>query len=361
MMAKPKEILKHKEIEKSISWTKISIPIFLGILVVLFLLWKDFSYNDFIRLSWNTKTVLYILITCLVLLIRHLAYSWRLRILCENQFSWKKSIELITIWEFAASISPTSLGGSATAIFFLAQEKLTTAKTVTIVLYTIVLDTIFFVSTLIMLPILIGSVMIHPNLQYFDITNGFGLTMFLVILFMSCYGFFFFYALFVNPQKIANFLKWLSNMSLLKRFKTNLQKTAFDIQSVSSELSCKKPIFHLKALLATFIAWTGKFATLPILIFGIIQSLNFSWNDFLILLGRNESMFALTAVSPTPGGSGITEALFGGFFTDYLNESNAVIITIVWRILTYYSYLFIGMIIVPIWLRRIIRKKKALV
>ena len=61
---------------------------------------------------------------------------------------WKKCIELIFIWEFSSAVSPTSVGGSAVAFFVLAQEKLSTAKTATIVLYTVVLDTIFFVGTL---------------------------------------------------------------------------------------------------------------------------------------------------------------------------------------------------------------------
>lgn len=58
-------------------------------------------------------------------------------------FSWIKSMELIVIWEFASSVSPTHIGGSAVALFLLAQEKISGAKTVSVVLYSMVIDTIF--------------------------------------------------------------------------------------------------------------------------------------------------------------------------------------------------------------------------
>ena len=74
----------------------------------------------------------------------------------EKAFSWKKCIELVFIWEFSSAVSPTSVGGSAAALFVLSQEKLSTAKTTTIVLYSAVQDALFFLVTLLVFFMIFG-------------------------------------------------------------------------------------------------------------------------------------------------------------------------------------------------------------
>lgn len=357
-MAKDQKNSRFQKVQNSLSGTKLILPITLGLLVIIYMLWKNFSYDDFLKLSWNYKTIFFILIAIFVYSIRHLAYSWRLRILCNDYFSWRKSVELIFIWEFASAISPTSIGGSATAMFFLAQEKLPGAKTVTVVLYTVILDTLFFLISLLILLFILGPKMIGPDLSYFNIRSGYGFSFALVFLIMSLYGSFFFYALFINTKQISKLLLFLAKRKWLKRFKDGLLHTSENIQKAALELKQKSAFFHLSAFTATTIAWIGKFATLPLIFYGVIQSLELNVHDFFILLARNESMFSITAFSPTPGGSGITEALFGGFFKDYIKQSNALIVVLIWRIITYYSYLVAGIFIIPIWIRNLLNRRK---
>jgi uncharacterized membrane protein YbhN (UPF0104 family) len=49
--------------------------------------------------------------------------------------------------------------------------------------------------------------------------------------------------------------------------------------------------------------------------------------------------------------------MFAGFFKDYIPEGLAMVIAIIWRIITYYFYLFAGIIVVPNWINRLLRKK----
>ena len=76
----------------------------------------------------------------------------------------KKSrcIELVLIFEFSLSITPTTIGGSAVSLFVLTQERLSAARTTTIVLYKVVLDTMFFVGTFPFLFLLNGAEIIAP-------------------------------------------------------------------------------------------------------------------------------------------------------------------------------------------------------
>ncbi|MEL6718150.1 MAG: lysylphosphatidylglycerol synthase domain-containing protein, partial [Bacteroidota bacterium] len=147
--SKGKEFTKQQqEVLASIKISRIIWPILIGIGVVIFLVVRQFDPKEFSLIQWTTRTFLGIGIAFLLLIIRHLAYASRLYILSNREFSFRKCVELIFIWEFSSAVSPTSLGGSAVAFFILAQEKLSTAKTATIVLYTIVLDTAFFIITL---------------------------------------------------------------------------------------------------------------------------------------------------------------------------------------------------------------------
>ena len=139
---------EQQEVLDSIRVSRIIFPILIGIGVVLYLLWQQFDPVAFAKISWSRHTLFWLALAILLVITRHLAYATRLKILSDGAFSWRKCIELIFIWEFSSAVSPTSIGGTAVALFVLAQEKLSTAKTTTLVIYTAILDTIFFVGTL---------------------------------------------------------------------------------------------------------------------------------------------------------------------------------------------------------------------
>jgi len=69
-------------------------------------------------------------------------------------------------------------------------------------------------------------------------------------------------------------------------------------------------------------------------------------------------MFAVTIFSPTPGGSGVLEAVFGDFLSDFVPSGVATILAFIWRLITYYLYLFIGVIVIPNWIRKILNRRK---
>ena len=123
----------------------------IGLGVVGYLMYNQFDTKEFNKINWGAHAFFWIGISLALLVLRHIAYAYRLRTLSDKVFSWKKAIELVFIWEFSSAVSPTSVGGSAVAFFVLSQEKLTVAKTATIVLFTIILDTLFFIGTLLLL------------------------------------------------------------------------------------------------------------------------------------------------------------------------------------------------------------------
>ena len=57
-------------------------------------------------------------------------------------------------------------------------------------------------------------------------------------------------------------------------------------------------------------------------------------------------------ISPTPGSTGVAEIAFSGFLKDFIPYGLAAALAFLWRLISYYPYLFIGAIILPRWIRR---------
>jgi uncharacterized protein (TIRG00374 family) len=152
----------------------------------------------------------------------------------------------------------------------------------------------------------------------------------------------------------------LSKWKWLKKFKESLSNLGDDFIVASKEMNTKSWGFHLKAFMATFCAWSSRFLLLSCLIVSLVQFAEYDFQTMFTRHARIESMFVIMAFSPTPGGSGIAEVVFGNFLSDYVPAGISVIIAFLWRLLTYYSYLIAGAIIIPNWIRKLINHRKKL-
>ncbi len=348
---------EQQDVLNSVRMSKVIFPIIIGVLVVFYLLWQNFDPEEFAKIEWTSHAFFWIGVSFLFLALRHLAYSLRLRILSEGDFSWSKCIELIFIWEFSSAVSPTSVGGSAVALFALSQEKIGGARTSAIVLYTIVADTLFFIGTLPILLLIFGPNMIRPELGEGQAFDGWFYTFIAAYTFMAMYGAFFFYGLFVDPKKIRKIAHLIARIPFLKKFKDKLLEIGEDFLVASRELKKKQWKFHLSVFLSTALAWSLRFLLLNCLIIAIVETTVVDlWTQFA-LYARLQTMFVIMAFSPTPGGAGFAEIVFGGFLSDYVPVGLAVVAATLWRILTYYSYLLMGVIIIPNWIRNILKSR----
>ena len=340
----------------SVKLSRIIIPTLIGLGVVAWMIVTQLDLNELENVSWTLYTLGWLSLALLMYVFRHMFYAIRLWIMTSKAFSIWKSTELIVIWEFASAISPTSVGGSGVALLLLAQEKLSGAKTVSVVLYSMILDTVFFVLSLPILYLIFGAIIIRPGMSGFSDLDGYGVTFYMVLLAMVAYGGLFFYGLFINPNSTKRFLLLLSKVPFLKRFKKGLRKTAMDISIASEELQDQPFSFHLKAFGATAGAWITRFFAINFIILALVSLTPTDWYNQAIMYARGETMHVITAFSPTPGGAGIAEYLFGGFYSDYIPNGIATLVALVWRLITYYPYLILGALIIPNWVRKIIER-----
>ena len=75
--------------------------------------------------------------------------------------------------------------------------------------------------------------------------------------------------------------------------------------------------------------------------------------DNILLLGKQLVLWLLMMISPTPGGSGVAEFAFGELLATF--SSSVILIAalaLIWRLISYFPYLFIGVIVLPKWLKK---------
>ncbi|MDX1409555.1 MAG: lysylphosphatidylglycerol synthase transmembrane domain-containing protein, partial [Saprospiraceae bacterium] len=314
----PREDLNQQKALRKMRISRIILPIILGVIVVIYLLWGQFDPEEFRKIEWSRTAWIWLSAAVVFLVVRHLAYSARLRILSQGEFSWRKCIELIFIWEFSSAVSPTSVGGSAVALFVLSHEKLSTARTTAIVLYTIVLDTLFFISSIPVYYLLFGPSIVRPGLVSFSTMDGWAMTFLIAYIFMALYGAFFFYALFVRPDQGRVVLHWIGSLRIFRRWRWRIVRLGAGFVEASRELKRREIGFHLKAFLSTAVAWSMRFLLINCLIIAIVNVISLDFFDQFKLFARLQTMFVILAFSPTPGGAGFHEFVFGDFLRDYV-------------------------------------------
>ncbi|WP_373551619.1 YbhN family protein [Haliscomenobacter sp.] len=349
---------QHKAL-KSISPYRIVIPALLGLAGVFYMLWRNFDLEEFKRIQWTGHVYFWIGMGILTIVIRDLSYALRLRALTNKELSWWKCIEVVIIWEFSSAVSPSALGGSAVAFFILSQEKLSVARTVTIVTYTIVLDALFMLCTLPILFLIFGFDILRPGAQSFADLGQWGYLALGFYIFMIVYSIIFAYGIFWGPQQMKRLLGWATNNRLLRRFHQSAIKLGEDLVTASKGLKEQGWPIHLQAVVGTLLAWIFRFSLISCLVIAFTPELPLTLRFQSELYARLQTMFFVVMFSPTPGGAGIIELAFNGFLTDYVHSNtHATVISTIWRLLSYYLYLMAGALVVPVWIRAVFKGKK---
>lgn len=337
--------------ELTIKKSQIVLPILIGLGIVVYLFTSNFDQQEFQKISWTQHTLIWLCVSIGVVAIEHLFFALRLYILSDTEFNFRKSIELIFIWKFSSAVTPTSIGGSAVALVVLSQEKLSTAKTATIVIYTIILDAIFFLIGIPILYFFFGQNIIPTADAQFFGTLGAEIILIITYVIMLIYSILLSWGIFVNPEKIRSLLVLCCRLPFLKRYKDKAINLGSDILLTSKEIRTKSFRYHFAALGATFGAWIGKFALILAIIIALVPTLQSDVNLISLFYSKLQTMFMLIMFFPSPGGTGFAELAFQAFMHGYIPDMFALVIALFWRTFSYYSYLIFGAIIIPNWIR----------
>ena len=311
------------------------------------------TYKDILkRINWTVYTALWVVLACSMMVLKVAMYMYRIRSLTDKELSWKQAFNVIAVWEFASSLTPGVVGGAALAMFILNREKIALGKATAMVMITTMFDNLFFLLAIPIVYFLIGqSTFFSP----IDGKEMFGLEFGVEGLFWLAYGFVFFFFMFlfvgllIKPVMVKNALKSVFSIPFLRRWKQKALKTGEEIELASNALKGKSFSYWFKPFLATTIAWTGRFMVVNFIIQGFVST---SLADHFKLYARELGMWIIMLVSPTPGGSGVAEYSFTVFLGEFIPVGTAIVFAILWRLISYYPYLFLGSMVLPRWISR---------
>ncbi len=346
----PPEALKNFRLSR-ILW-----PSLLSVLAVGYLTYKDLQaggWADIQAFHWTSTLLLWIFFSFCMSAMRDLGYIWRLRMLTDNKISWRSALEVTFLWEFASAITPSVVGGSAVAIFMLIKEKISGGRSTAIVFVTILLDELFY---LMILPVAIFLVGHEPLFSVVEYSGGKPFFGTIVTAFWIGYSLIFLYvgflifALFIRPEAANYLLKGLFRWRILRKWKRRGTKLADELLASSLEFRKRGWIFWIKVFFATCLAWMGRYLVLNCLTYGFGHP---SFFEQMVVFARQAILFLLMIIAPTPGSSGVAEVIFPTLFGQFIPKGMAPILVLLWRLATYYLYLFLGLVIIPRWLKRI--------
>ncbi|MDR1668061.1 MAG: flippase-like domain-containing protein [Bacteroidales bacterium] len=340
----------------SINVSKIILPIVIGLGVVAWLFWREFDPKTFDNMIFTWKAVVFLLLAFILMFSRDFGYMIRIRVLSDNRLTWRQAFRIIMLWEFTSSVTPSAIGGTSVAILFVNKEGISLGKSSSIVLATSFLDELYFI---VMFPILLLTVNINRLFTIGD-HSGFineffwfaiiGYSIKLVYTIIVSYG------LFINPRGLKWLLLQIFRLPFLKRWKHQINEAGYEIIVSSNELRRKPFMFWVKAFGSTAFSWTSRYwvANMIILAFFFLPK----FGDHFLIFARQFVMWIMQLIAPTPGGSGFAEGIFTRYLGDVipvndleLAGSLAVVLALVWRLISYYPYLIVGAFIVPKWIK----------
>jgi len=350
---------QQRKILKFFSVKRIAIPIVIGVAATVFLFLKEFNINDIREFNWENTSPLYIFLSLMMVILREASLMVRLKVVAGGKLSWKQCFQIIILWTFASAATPTIIGGGAIALFILNKEGIRLGRATAIVLVCTLFDEI---SYLFLVPIVLSIsgtdnlLVSSPGYLFLDFKWGVIGLFFIANSVILIYVLLVLYGVFINPKGIKMGLNRIFGLSFLRRWKDKAEEVGNDIITTSKEFRKKKLNFWLKVFGASVGMWLARFGVVNFLILAFV-----GYGDQFLIFARQVVIWALLLVSPTPGGSGIAEYAFAGFLGEFIPDKTLIPpLSVTWRLFSYYPFLLLGMFILPIWLKRVYKKKETL-
>ncbi|MFM2157065.1 MAG: hypothetical protein RL516_1814 [Bacteroidota bacterium] len=341
---------EHRKILKQFSPGRIILPILLGLGVAVWLFLREFDPEAFLKITWTTSSTLWLLLAGVSIFIRDFAYMVRVRALTDYELGWYRSFIVIMLWEFSSALVPGMFGGGFLfAIFILNKEGINMGKSITAIMNSSFLDGIFLATMAPLVYFLIGKQALFSSVQI-NTTVGSSIFYTFWVVYFSIIGYkiLIAYALFVNPHIIKSLLLKLTSLPLLNRWHHNAVETGGQLIIASKGLKNQNSKYWIITIIATFASWIARFSIVNCIIHAFHGE---SIVNDAVVYGKQVVMGIIILLSPTPGGSGLAEYIFSNFLNEFIPNGLASALGLLWRILSYYPYIFVGAIILPRWLK----------
>lgn len=349
-----------KQSTDTFSLWKVILPVFIGLAVVILMFINDAREEGVAEImqsiDFTARTIAFLFLAWIFMIGRDFGLSLRFRELTDRQLRWGQAFKVAFMCEFTSCITPSSVGGSSMGMFYLNGEGVEIGRATTLMFTTLFLDELFFVLAC---PVFVS---LTPVTAMFasaghTFSQGIEVTFWCVYCGIAIWTFILFMGLLVKPHGISALLSKLFGIRFLRRWQPKVIALGNNMVATSHSLKSKPIGFWLKTFGATTMSWTSRFLVVNALFLAFVPT---ALCDQWIILVRQFVVWVVLTISPTPGGSGLSEWLFTEYYGNLIPTAGlALVIAVFWRIISYYIYLIIGVCIMPGWIKKTIRRIKS--
>lgn len=310
----------------------IIISIGLSVFTMAGIIWYTYTPGILDHLAWKRMPGL--VIALLVSFLRVWATATKFRVLSEGTVNWLGAFRITLSWDFTSAVTPSTIGGAPMATYAMTKEGLKLGEATAIILYSVLLDQIWFALAIPIL--LIGGIF------YAVVPPAAGMlgeaSMILLYIFLLSYASLLAYGVLVNPEAIKKVVKFVFKLPFLNRWEEKISLEAENLESYAHQLRKKPFSFLLKAFICSTFSWICRIALPTIVILSLLPA-----PEILSAL-RSLAMNLTFLMVPTPGGSGGVEGLFVLFQAPLISRESFIGLALfLWRIISYYITIGIGM------------------
>ncbi|HET6567686.1 MAG TPA: lysylphosphatidylglycerol synthase transmembrane domain-containing protein [Rhodothermales bacterium] len=278
--------------------------------------------------------------------------GYRLRYFSTGRLSLRACIRSQIAWDFFAYITPSTIGGGPLVSAFISRDQhLPLGDTTSIVLFSMLVDQIWFALTIPIVLFLTPFVEIIPESAGSVASWSFAL---FLIGFLG-WVLFFGYITLISPEALEKLTDRIFRIPGLRRYRERVRVVSSDFRQRADILRTQPPSFYLRGLVITALPWLMRYVLILFVIWTVYPSAN-GLLVFLRAVALNLSVLAL----PTPGGAGGAEGLYVLFFGPLLPAALVAPTLLVWRLLSYYLFIVAGLIIMANRTRKSIQHKRQL-
>lgn len=334
---------------KTLNPKSVLLPIVIAAALVAFMVWRDDQLTAESFKSILEISIFALLMALLVMGVKDFFNMRRFQLMSHGEISLKSAFFIVILWEFTIAVAPPLLGATTILIFILFKEGVPFGKAVAYALLAASMDNLFFL-TATPLALYLSDGAVIPEMLLFPDQPDTKVSYLFWLSFMMLIGYtsFMLSAIVIMPKFINRISMQLFRISFLRRFEKGAAEQSHQLLLASKILRGQKLGFWLKLLALTYVVWTLKYAVLTIIGNGFVPM---TLNDHLLGIGRHLTMWVALLVSPSPGNAGTAEFVYPAFYQDIFGNFTFAA-SMVWRFVTYYPYLVVGALLLPIWLKR---------
>lgn len=256
-----------------------------------------------------------------------------------DNFTFRDAIRVPLVEQLFNGITPFSSGGQPGQLYVMVQTGVDAGKaSSTLLMKFVVFQTMIVINFI--LSLIVGFQYVEEKLHYLAwlVLFGFFIHLFVIIALLLVMYWYTFTKSLVN--NIIKPVRWFIKDDKFNSFKAILDNK-IDTFHMESIRIAKQWKLMLKIIIITFF----QLAFYYLIPYFIILALGFDQVNIIMIVSLHVLIFMIISLFPIPGGAGGAEYSFEALFKSFItNNTKLILALIIWRLITYYLGMILGVI-----------------